>query len=104
MNRVRDRRFDRELSTKYVGRDVKRRMPKHEFVMIGATGMFYDCPKNRWFQATLPSDEPDLGKHPSYNLGDMYDAGRKLVWAVDTNSRVYALRLELSSLKVKLLQ
>ncbi len=76
-------------------------LPENDLVMIGATGLFYDCDKNAWFRAALPSDEPDIGKHPSYNLGVMFDGGRKIVWAVDTNCRVYVLRLDLSNLKVE---
>ena len=76
-------------------------LPDSDMVMIGATGLFYDCAKNAWFHAKLPSDEPALDKHPSYNLGVMADTKRKLVWAVDTNSRVYVLRLDLPTLKLE---
>ena len=51
--------------------------------------------------AVLPSDKPNLCKHPSYNLGVMADTKRKLVWAVDTNSLVYVLRLDLPTLKLE---
>ena len=74
-------------------------LPDADMVMIGATGLFYDCAKNAWFHAALPSDKPDLGKHPGYNLGVMADPRRKLVWAVDTDSRVYVLKLDWTMLK-----
>ena len=76
-------------------------LPDLDMVMIGATGLFYDCAKTAWFHAVLPSDKPNLCKHPSYNLGVMADTKRKLVWAVDTNSLVYALRLDLPTLKLE---
>jgi hypothetical protein len=79
-------------------------LPENDLVMIGASGIFYDCAKNAWFHAVIPSDEPDIGKHPDYNLGVMYDQTRKLVWAVDTNSLVYVLRLDISSLNLQPLQ
>jgi hypothetical protein len=72
-------------------------------VMNGATGLFYDCAKNAWLKAEIPSDAPDVTKHPSYNLGVMYDARRKLVWAVDTNFNVFVLRVDLRSLKLQAL-
>ena len=51
-------------------------LPEIDMVMNGATGMFFDCAKNAWFAATIPSDSPDLAKHPSYNLGVAVDSRR----------------------------
>lgn len=72
-------------------------LPEADLMMIGATGWFYDCGKNAWFRAALASDAPDITKHPSYNLGVMYDPGRKLVWAVNTGSQVFVLRFDAKS-------
>jgi hypothetical protein len=75
-------------------------LPEIDMVMNGATGLFYDCARNAWFRASLSSDLPDVTRHPSYNLGVMYDSRRKLVWAVDTNCEVYVLRVDLPNLKL----
>jgi Galactose oxidase, central domain len=76
-------------------------LPEIDMVMNGATGMFFDCAKNAWFAATIPSDSPDLAKHPSYNLGVMVDSRRNLVWAVDTNCNVYVMRVDPATLKLR---
>lgn len=74
-------------------------LPEHDVMLIGATGFLYNCARDSWSRAAIPSDAPDLTKHPSYNLGVMADPARKLVWAVDTDSRVYVLRLDPTRLK-----
>lgn len=75
-------------------------LPELDMVMNGATGHFYDCAKSAWLKTTLPSDVPDLSRHPSYNLGVMHDPRRNLVWAVDTNCNIYVLRLDAATLKL----
>ncbi len=69
-------------------------LPDADLVMIGATGLLYDCGKNAWFKTILPSDAPAITKEGSYNIGVMYDPNRKLVWAVNTNSQVFSLKFD----------
>jgi hypothetical protein len=76
-------------------------LPDQDMVMNGATGLFYDCAKNAWLKATIPSDAPDVTKHPSYSLGVMYDSKRKVVWAVDTNFNLFVLRVDPATLKLE---
>lgn len=76
-------------------------LPDIDMVMNGATGMFYDCDKNAWLKAPIASDAPDVTKHPSYNLGVMYDSKRKLVWAIDTNFNLFVLRIDTAALKLE---
>ena len=78
-------------------------VPDMDAVMNGATGLFYDCARNAWLKAVIPSDAPDLTRHPSYNLGVMFDAKRKLVWAVDTNFNLFVLRLDPATLTLEAL-
>ena len=72
-------------------------LPKDDLVMIGATGLIYDCGKNAWFKTVLPSDTPPITKEGSYNIGVMYDPQRNLVWAVNTNSQVFVLKFDVKS-------
>jgi hypothetical protein len=53
----------------------------------------YDPEKNQWLSLAITGDDPSGKQGRNVSLGLMYDAGRKLFWAVDTNSQVYALRL-----------
>lgn len=69
-------------------------LPKNDLAMIGATGLLYDCGKNTWFKADIPSDRPPITKEGSYNIGVMYDANRNLIWAVNTNSQVFVLKFD----------
>ena len=69
-------------------------LPRDDLIMIGATGLIYDCGKNAWFKTALPSDTPPITKEGSYNIGVMYDPRRGLVWAVNTNSQVFVLRFD----------
>jgi len=64
----------------------------------------YDCESNRWVSLVIRGDDPSGPKGRNVSLGLMYDAGRKLFWAVDTNSRVYVLRLEPESADVQPLE
>ena len=54
----------------------------------------YDCATNRWISLRITGTDPSGAKGRNVSLGLMYDKRRKLFWAVDTNSRVYVLRLE----------
>jgi hypothetical protein len=67
-------------------------LPADDMLMIGATGLVYDCGKNAWFKTTLASDNPPLSKEGSYNIAVMYDPNRKLIWGVNTDSQVFVLK------------
>jgi hypothetical protein len=54
----------------------------------------YDCQANKWVSLKITGDDPSGKAGRNVSLGLMYDARRKLFWAVDTNSEVYVLRLE----------
>jgi hypothetical protein len=53
----------------------------------------YDPEKNRWVSLRIGGQDPSGKKGRNVSLGMMYDAKRKLFWAVDTDSRVFVLRL-----------
>ena len=53
----------------------------------------YDPAANRWISLAIGGKDPSGPKGRNVSLGLMYDKVRKLFWAVDTNSRVYVLRL-----------
>src|SRR5262249_52153359 len=76
-------------------------LPKDDRVMIGATGLIYDCGKNAWFRTTLPSDTPPITKEGSYNIGVMYDPQRNLVWAVNTHSQVFVLKFDVKNARLE---
>lgn len=76
-------------------------LPRDDLIMIGATGLIYDCGKNAWFKTALPSDPPPITKEGSYNIGVMYDPQRSLVWAVNTNSQVFVLRFDAQSARLE---
>jgi hypothetical protein len=54
----------------------------------------YDCAKNEWLSLKLAGDDPSGKAGRNVSLGLMFDAKRKLFWAVDTNSNVFVLRLD----------
>jgi hypothetical protein len=54
----------------------------------------YDPAADRWVSLKITGDDPSGPRGRNVSLGLMYDARRKLFWAVDTNSKVYALRLD----------
>jgi hypothetical protein len=54
----------------------------------------YDCAGNRWVSLKITGDDPNGKDGRNVSLGLMYDAKRKLFWAVDSASTVYVLRLE----------
>ena len=62
----------------------------------------YDCATNRWVALAIggavnPNDPRKRGSGRNVSLGLMYDAKRGLVWAVDTDSRVYVLRIDIEA-------
>jgi hypothetical protein len=61
----------------------------------------YDCAGDRWVSLRIGGDDPSGKKGRNVSLGMMYDAKRKLFWAVDTNSNVYVLRLDVASADLK---
>jgi len=61
----------------------------------------YDCATNRWISLRITGTDPSGDKGRNVSLGLMYDARRKLFWAVDTHSRVYVLRLVPSAADVR---
>lgn len=54
----------------------------------------YDPAGNRWVSLKITGDDPSGKKGRNVSLGLMYDAGRKIFWAVDANSQVYVLRFD----------
>jgi hypothetical protein len=54
----------------------------------------YDCAGDRWLSLQLGGEDPSGKTGRNVSLGLMYDARRKLFWAVDTHSQVYVLRLD----------
>jgi len=53
----------------------------------------YDPAANRWVSLKITGDDPSGETGRNVSLGMMYDAKRKMFWAVDTNSQVYGLKL-----------
>jgi hypothetical protein len=54
----------------------------------------YDCASNAWLSARITGDDPSGVRGRNVSLGLMYDSERKLFWAVDTKSQVFALRMD----------
>jgi hypothetical protein len=54
----------------------------------------YDPAANRWVSLRIGGEDPSGPKGRNVSLGLMYDAKRKLLWAVDTRSEVFVLRLD----------
>jgi hypothetical protein len=77
---------------------------EHDLVLVGGTlppeadGLrrtpAYDPGGNRWVSLRIGGQDPSGKEGRNVSLGLMYDGGRKLFWAVDTNSQVYVLRLD----------
>jgi len=61
----------------------------------------FDCAGNRWVSLALTGDDPNGKGGRNVSLGMMYDAKRKLFWAVDTKSQVFVLRLDAGKADVK---
>lgn len=53
----------------------------------------YDAAGNRWVSLRIGGEDPSGTKGRNVSLVLVHDARRGLFWAVDTNSRVYVLRL-----------
>ena len=76
----------------------------NDLVLVGATlapdadGVrrtpAYDPTENRWVALKITGDDPHGKNGRNVSLGMQYDPKRKIFWAVDTNSNVYALRLD----------
>jgi hypothetical protein len=54
----------------------------------------YDCKKNQWVVLDLGGTHPAGKDGRDVSVGCVYDGQRGLVWATDTNSEVYVLRLD----------
>lgn len=61
----------------------------------------FDCSSNRWMYVELGGEDPSGREGFNVSLGMIYDPSRKIVWAVDTHSHVYVLRLDGKSLDKK---
>jgi hypothetical protein len=61
----------------------------------------YDCAGDRWVSLKIGGDDPSGKKGRNVSLGMMVDAKRKLYWAVDTNSNVFVLRLDVAAADLK---
>ena len=57
----------------------------------------YNCFNDEWVALRIGGDDPSGPTGRNVSLGLMYDARRKLFWAVDANSKVYVLRLDPST-------
>jgi hypothetical protein len=57
----------------------------------------YDCATNRWQALKLAGDDPSGKTGRNVSLGLLYDARRRLFWAVDAQSRVFVLRLDVKT-------
>jgi sialidase-1 len=85
--------------------------PANDLLLVGATlppegdgprrTPAYDCANNRWVTLALGGTDPSGKAGRNVSLGLMYDAKRKVFWAVDTNSQVYVLRLDVKSADAK---
>ncbi len=78
--------------------------PTNDLLLVGGTlppgedGMrrtpAYDCAANAWVTLKIGGDDPSGKSGRNVSLGLVYDARRKLFWAVDTRSNVFVLRLD----------
>ena len=68
----------------------------------------YDCANNRWVSLKLtgknPVDPRGRGKARNVSLGLMYDANRKLVWAIGQRQDVHAVRIDPKTADMKPLE
>lgn len=65
--------------------------------------LLYDCAKNAWHAVLLGGAEI-TGKTYNVALGLVYDSKRKLVWGVDNTATVSALRPDLKTADVRVLE
>lgn len=61
----------------------------------------YDPAGNRWVSLAIGGDDPFGKSGRNVSLGMVYDAKRKLIWAVDTKSQVFVLRLDVAKADLK---
>ncbi len=89
--------------------------PQHDLLLGGCTlppaeeggqrrTPAYDCQGNRWVSLRIAGDDPSGKAGRNVSLGLLYDAKRKLFWAVDTKSEVFVLRLEPTSADLRPLE
>ena len=57
----------------------------------------YDCGANKWLSIRIDGPNPAGKDGRNVSLGLVYDAKRDLIWAVDTNSNIYVLRLDMKA-------
>lgn len=66
--------------------------------------LIYDCDKNEWHEMAEPGtlNKQNVAE-PLYGVstGVEWDAKRKLLWLVQTNGAVYAMRLDISTIEYK---
>lgn len=87
--------------------------PQNDLMLVGGTlppdaAKFrrtpaYDCAKNRWVEMKITGDDPSGKNGRNVSLGLMYDAKRKLWWAVDARSQVFVLKLDAAKADVQAL-
>jgi hypothetical protein len=87
---------------------------EHDLMLVGGTlppgddGVrrtpAYDCAGNRWVSLAIGGDDPSGKKGRNVSMGMQFDAKRRLFWAVDTDSRVYVLRLDPATADLKPMQ
>jgi hypothetical protein len=61
----------------------------------------YDCARNAWASLKLGGTDPSGKTGRNVSLGLVYDARRKLFWAVDTHRQAYVLRLDVKAADVQ---
>lgn len=61
----------------------------------------YDPVKNRWVSLKIGGEDPSGKSGRNVSLGLMWDAHRRLFWAVDAKSQVYVLRLEVEGAEMR---
>jgi hypothetical protein len=84
--------------------------PANDLLLVGATLLpgpdgyrrtpAYNCQANKWISLKIGGDDPSGPQGRNVSLGLMCDARRNLFWAVDTNSQIFVLRLDLPAADV----
>ena len=74
-------------------------LPDDDVVMVcsAVNPLVYDCAENAWLEMPAPSTAGKDGKHdPGYGVstGIEWDPKRKLLWLVQTDGAVYAMRFD----------
>ncbi len=60
----------------------------------------YDPAQNRWITLHIGGDDPSGKQGRNVSLGMTYDAKRGIFWAVDTDSRVFVLRVNRAAAQI----